>query len=231
MTGFVRKAVLFAACAVMAASTAMAGVPSPGNSTIPDCVMLLPGANDAYSNALVASYQPWTATIRDVTNTPIDNISVIIDISVTSDIKISDVQSAGTTVDCITNTIRRTTAGGGIVTFTARGAGKNSLAGGGIGGGGFDQVAVYAGSTLMKNITATTPDENGAGDAGTVVNGCDATDGSFYIYDFFNFTATAGRSDFNCSGAVDAPDGSARLDIFFNDATSAAPQATTYCPN
>jgi hypothetical protein len=229
MTGLVRKAVLLAAVAVFSVTASYAGVPSPANSTVPDCVMLLPGADDGYSNVFTASYQPFTVTVRDVTNTPIDNIAVIIDVQDANDIKLADSQEALSTVDCVTNTVRRTTAGGGIATFRVRGSGKNSVTGT---AGGFDLVKVIAGSTLLKNITGTTPDENGAGDAGTVVNGLDPGDASFFLYDQFNLSVTAGRSDFNCNGIVDGFDASARLDYQFNDAvTSGAPQFTTYCPN
>jgi hypothetical protein len=231
MTGLVRKAAVCAAILALAAPAAMAGVPSPGNSTIPSCVMLLPGVDDGYTNALISAYQPFSVHIRDVLSLDLDGVAVIIDVQDATDVKICDSQEAGTTIDCVTNTVRRTTAGGGLATFRVRGAGKNSLSGGGIGVGSMTLTRVFAGATLMKNIHATVPDENGGGDAGTVTNGVDAGDGSFFRYDLFNLAVTAGRSDMNCSGLVDPADGSALRDIQFNDATSAAPQTTTYCPN
>ena len=41
MTGLVRKASLLTAAGLLIASAAMAGVPSPGNSTFPACITLV----------------------------------------------------------------------------------------------------------------------------------------------------------------------------------------------
>jgi hypothetical protein len=231
MTGLVRKAVLLAAIALLAASAAMAGIPDPTKCSVPNCVLLLPGACDGYVDGGTSGYQPYTVVVRDVTNAPIAGITVIIDISCQDDVKLADTQCAPIVLDAATNVVYQTTDGTGTATFVVRGAGKNSLPAGGIGPGSMIQTRIFAGSTFLKAIHAVTPDENGAGDAGTVVNGLDPGDGAFFQYDLFNYSATAGRSDINCSGVVDPADGAWRRDHQFNDPTSVAPQVTTYNPN
>jgi hypothetical protein len=126
--------------------------------------------------------------------------------------------------------VSRRTGSNGTVTLRGRGAGLNSLPNGGIGAGGFRLAQVHAGGILLKAVTATTPDQNGAASVGAAINGIDATDGVFLLHDFFNHASSAGRSDLDCSGQVSTVDLSAYLQYRFNDSISAAPQSTTYCP-
>ncbi len=248
MTGLVRKAVLLAAIAVLAASTAMAGIPSPSKTTMEQCIMLLPGANDSYTSAgALTPYQPWDITVRDGGNNVIPSATVLLDFSGCPDLRLSDTQAvdpllgqAGSVlVDCTNKFLQAVCGDGSSITspsgglqLIVRGAGRNSLIGGGIGAGGFDNVDVYADGQLMTSITATVPDENGAGTAGTVTNGIDAGDGAFFRFDLFNFSASpggAGRSDFNCNDSVDGADGAIQRNFLFNDLSSQSPQATVYC--
>ncbi len=207
--------------------------PAPvGGAVFPACVMLLPGPSDAHANALTAAYQPFTLLLLTVAGAPLPLTDVTLDFSGIPDLIPSDLQAAGTTVVCAAGiaTVTRETNAAGSVTFLVRGAGRNSLVAGGIGPGAFGTVAVSACGVPLGFVNAVTPDENGAGLAGVVVNGIDPSDRSFWLYDLFNYPLTAGRSDLNCSGMVNPPDGSALLDYIFNDPTSAAPQVTTYCP-
>ncbi len=211
------------------------GVPCPAMSIVPDCVMLLPGASDFYTNALTAGYQPFTLTVNDGGGAVVGGTAVTLDLFAPTDVTIAAVQDPAYVWACATKTISAPTNAVGMVTFVVRGAGRNSLPFGGIGPGAFDQIDVYAdggvfGPVLLKSITAVTPDENGAGLGGTVTNGVDPGDGAFFRFDLFNYSVTAGRSDLNCDGLVDAPDGAILRDFQFNDLASLAPQLTPYCP-
>ncbi len=182
-----------------------------------------------------AGYQPFGVTVVDGGGAPVVGNTVTIDFSTPVDLTIATVQDPAYIFACAPKAVSGVTDGSGIVTFIVRGSGRNSLLNGGIGAGGFDQVDVFAdggvfGPVLLKSITAVTPDENGAGLGGIVTNGIDPGDGPFFRYDLFYYSFTAGRSDFNCSGNVDAADGAVQRYFLFNDATSSAPQFTTYCP-
>lgn len=238
MTGLLRKAVLVAAvAAIVVAPAAMAGVPDPTNSApfVSNCGVMLTGIGDIFPTpapGVVAN--PFSVGVRDGLNQPVPGINVYIDISGTTDIRFSNVQEAGTTVDCTNKRIYRVTDASGTATFHIRGSGKNSLPLGGIGPGGNQQVKVIAGSTQLKLVNLAAADENGGGTGGTVTFGIDAGDGSFCRYDILNFGAAppkATRSDFNCTGNPDAADGSILRAYILNDAASGAGSITgpDYC--
>ncbi len=200
------------------------------NSVIPLWFVVLPGPGDTYPPALNPEGNPYTIILRDCLNQPYAGLPVFLDFSLAGDIVLSDTQEPGMVLDCAARRLHGVTDAQGRVTFVVRGAGANSLPGGGIGPGGFGQVRVAASSTVVATVTAATPDQNGAGAGGTVVNGVDPSDGSFMRYDVFNYPFTAGRSDLSGSGMVDPADLSVFRDFLFNDAASAAPQTTSYCP-
>ncbi len=223
-------------------------IPSPSKSRWDPCIMLLPGGTDTYTISAIGPaadtpFQPWDTVVRDPANLPILAATVTLDFSACSDLSLSDLNEGASPlvgransihVDCTTKFLTAECADGtdgpaGALQLVVRGAGRNSLVDGGVGPGGFGQVAYYADGQLMGYLTAVVPDENGAGTAGTVSNCIDASDGSFFRFDLFNYSATAGRSDFNCSGQVDAPDGSVVRDFLFNDIASQGILATTYC--
>ncbi len=214
------------------------GVPCPTTSTFPPCVMLLPGPSDAYNDPLTAGYQPFRVAVADGGGFPVGGVLVTLDFMPPTDVTIAAVQDPAYGFSCgavAPKGIWTTTNAVGVATFIVRGAGRNSLPGGGIGPGAFGQIGLLAaggvfGPVLLGNITATTPDENGAGLGGVVVNGLDPGDAAFFRYDLFNFPATAGRSDFSCNGMVDPVDGAILRDYLFNDLVSGAPQGTPYCP-
>ncbi len=166
-------------------------------------------------------------------NVPIPGALLYLDALSATDLRFADVQEPGTYLDCPRMRIYRVTDLTGTVRFNIRGAGRNSLPGGAIGPGGVNQVRIVVESTECGRVTLATPDQNGAAVAGTAVNGIDSSDGAFMLYDLFNYSTTAGRSNLNCSdppAVVDPADLSLFRDYLFNDPASAAPQFTTYCP-
>src|SRR5437016_7499658 len=105
MTGLVRKASLLTAAGLLIASAAMAGVPSPGNSTFPACITLV--GNTALVPDPVGQF---TVVVRDLGNNPLNNASVVIDLSACHDLLIcNDQLDAGATVVCTAKTTRKFT--------------------------------------------------------------------------------------------------------------------------
>ena len=76
MTGLLRKAMLFACAGVLAASTAMAAVPSPADSDIP-CGINLVGTTGGVADA----HGEVTIVIRDLSHNPIPGSAVVLDLN------------------------------------------------------------------------------------------------------------------------------------------------------
>ncbi len=230
--------VLLAAPVAWAQPCISPGIPCPATSSFPPCVMLLPGPSDTYNDPLTAFYQPFNVTVEDGGGFFLPGVRVTLDFTLPADLTIASVQDPAYVFACgigAPKAITTTTNAVGVARFIVRGAGRNSLPGGGIGPGAFGEIRVLAdggpfGPVALGNVTATVPDENGAGLGGVVVNGLDPGDAAFFRYDLFNFPATAGRSDFSCNGMVDPVDGAILRDYLFNDLVSGAPQFTPYCP-
>ena len=74
MTGVIRKATILVALGLVAATSAMAGVPSPANCTIPSFVDLV-SCSGAGALPPAAKYKA-TIIIRDLGNFPVANVSV-----------------------------------------------------------------------------------------------------------------------------------------------------------
>ena len=212
MTGLVRKATLLTAAGLLAASAAMAGVPSPTNSTTPLCITLvgsLAGAPDAAGQ--------FNIVVRDLANNPLNGASVVIDLSNCLDIAIcNDQLDAAATVNCGAKTTRKFTDALGSVTFTvlggSNGAGNASTL---LGGG-----RIFANGTLIQSPSVSAYDLDGA-------NGVGAADLSAWLTDFGSGNAY-GRSDYDCNGTVGAGDLSFWL-TEFGAGTSAASCAVS-CP-
>ena len=213
MTGLVRKAALLTAAGLMIASAAMAGVPSPGNSTTPACITLVgntAGVPDAAAGA-------FTVTVRDLANNPLNGASVVVDLSGTTDLRIcNDQLDAGALVNCAAKTTRKFTNALGQVTFTvlggSNGAGNATTL---IGGG-----KIYANGVLIASPTAAAYDLDGA-------SGIGANDLSAWLTDFGS-GSPFGRSDFDCSSGIGANDLSFWL-TEFGAGTSSASCAVS-CP-
>ena len=213
MTGLVRKATLLAAAGLLIASAAMAGVPSAANSTTPACITLvgsLAGVPDAAAGQ-------FTVIVRDLASNPLNNASVVIDVSGCLDISICDDQlDVNAFVNCGGKTTRKFTNALGSVSFTvlggSNGAGNASTL---LGGG-----KIFANGTLIQTPTVAAYDLYGA-------SGVGANDLSAWLTDFGSGFAY-GRSDYDCSGGVGANDLSFWLTEFGNG-TSASSCAVA-CP-
>jgi hypothetical protein len=213
MTGLVRKATLLTAAGLLVASAAMAGVPSPGNSTTPGCITLvgsLAGVPDAAAGQ-------FTVVVRDLANNPLNGASVVIDLSNANDIAICDDQlDVNALVNCAAKTTRKFTDVTGSVTFTvlggSNGAGNASTL--------LNGARIYANGTLIASPTAAAYDLDGA-------SGVGANDLSAWLTDFGS-GQPYGRSDYDCSGTIGANDLSLWL-TEFGAGTSAASCAVA-CP-
>lgn len=193
MTGLVRKATLLSACSMLVAASAFAGVPSPGNSTLPSpAYFTMVGSNVGVADPSGA----FSIVVRDLANNPINGSSVVLDFSASSDLlPASDQFDAGVTVNCAAKTVRKFTDATGTVSFTVVGASNN---GGNSPGAGLGGVKVYADGVLLGSMTAAVLDQDGAGGAGAndlSVWLADQGSGNYY-----------GRSDFDFSGGLGAND-------------------------
>ncbi len=218
MTGLVRKAAALAACGVMFAAVAFAGVPSPGNSTIPGRVNLVGydiGTSLPDGGPFGATI---TVTVRDLGNNPIANSSVVLDFSgVTSDIRIADTQLyAGLTTNCATKGISALTDVAGVATFVVLGGGMATVAPAHAALSG----KVYADGVLLGNIGVGAYDQNGAGGVG-------GADLSRFLGDFVLGT-NPDRSDYNGAAGVGGADLSLWLAVFVAGASNTS--SATYCP-
>ena len=214
MTGLVRKAMLFTAAGCLIASAAMAGVPSPGNSTAPPCISLV--------GSLAGTADPvgsFTVTVRDLANNPLNGASVVVDFSAASDIRICSNQlDAGALVNCAAKTTRKFTNLAGQVTFIVLGGSNGSGNATTLLGG----ARIYANGTLIASPTASVFDLDGS-------NGVGINDLSVWLTDFGTTGNPAfGRSDFDCSGTVGINDLSVWLTEF--GLGSSAASCAVSCP-
>ena len=212
MTGLVRKATLLTAAGLLAASAAMAGVPSPTNSTTPLCISLvgsLAGVPDAVGQ--------FNIVVRDLANNPLNGASVVIDLSGCNDLSICDDQlDANALVNCGAKTTRKFTNALGQVTFIVLG-GSN---GGGNASSLLGAGRIYANGTQIQAPTVSAFDLDGAGGVG-------ANDLSAWLGDFGS-GQPFGRSDYDCSGNIGANDLSLWLGRF--GAGTSASSCAVACP-
>jgi hypothetical protein len=147
MTGLVRKATLLTACGMLLAAAAMAGVPSPANSTTPGAVLLV-GRNAVGPDTTDGVFQ---VVVRDLANNPINASSVVVDFAGAADLKVcSDQYNTESTVNCAAKTIRRFTDASGTVRFT--------LIGGSTGAGVSDRgtAKIFADGVLLSSTSSAT---------------------------------------------------------------------------
>lgn len=216
MTGLVRKAAALAACGVMFAAVAFAGVPSPGNSTIPLRINLVGHDISTGQPDGAQLFSAVTVTVRDLANNPIGNSSVVIDFSgCVSDTRIGDVQPlAGLTANCSTKGVSALTDVAGLVTFTIEGGGTA-----GAPAHAFAAGKVYADGVLLGNINVGLFDLNG-------VTGVDGLDLSLFGADLFS-VGEEDRTDYDNSSVVDGLDLSVFGAALFGTSNGSA---ATYCP-
>ena len=213
MTGLVRKATLLTACGVLLAAAAMAGVPSPGNSSSPACISLV-GAAAGAPDSVVGKF---CVTVRDLANNPLNGSSVTVDLSNDQDAIMCDNQlNANYIVNCAAKTVRAFTNASGDVCFT--------ILGGSDGGGNATNLLnagrIYADGVLLTSPTVSIYDLDDVGGVG-------ANDLSAWFGDFGSGFAY-GRSDYDCSGDIGANDLSLWFGVF--GAGTSSDSCTGNCP-
>ena len=197
MSGLLRKAMLFGCMGVLAASSAMASVPSPADSDVP-CGLTLVGSTGGVADAR----GQFTITVRDLAHNPIAGSSVVIDFNAcAADIRVCSVQPvAGVTADCsgAVGSISAVSDGAGSVVLRVVGGARNTAAH--TVGAGFKCATVYADGVNLGTINVAAFDENGAG-------GVNPADISVWLPDSFDYPATyRGRSDYNCTNSINPAD-------------------------
>jgi len=216
MTGLVRKATLLSACSLLVAASAFAGVPSPGNSTLPSPAFLtVVGSSLGVADPLGV----FSITVRDLANNPINGSSVVIDFSGNADMLVcSDQLDAGATVNCAAKTVRKFSDAAGVVSFNILGGSNNAGASAGAGVG---AVKVYADGVLLGSMTAAILNQDGG------LSGLGANDISVWIADFGSLNYF-GRSDYDYSAAIGANDLSLLIGAF--GALGSTEGCASYCP-
>jgi hypothetical protein len=222
MTGLVRKATLLTAAGLLAASAAMAGVPSAANSNVPSCVSLV-GSAAGVPDALGT----FTVTVRDLANNPLSGASVVVDLSACLELSLcNDQLDANALVNCASKTTRKFTDGLGQVTFTVLGGGTfipvpppgfAKPASTFIGGG-----RIFANGTLIGSPTVAAYNLDGQ-------LGVAGGDLAVFLTDFAS-GQPYGRSDFDCNGAIGGGDLSFWL-TGFAGLGSLTFCSTTSCPS
>ena len=231
MTGLVRKATLLVVLGLMAASAAMAGIPSPANCTVPtylDVYACKASVPDPL-NAVNTKYG-WTNTIvvRDLSNNPIAGCQV--SLTFCSDVKLYTAVPGHSefTVVCPPSYIAVNTDVNGVAQFYLVGATINVyVPAGNPVGTGANCAQISACGVPLGFATVTVFDENGAA-GGT--KGVEATDLSAWLGDFGRAATIGykGRSDFNHVAPVTSADLSVWLTTFGK--TNSSGNCGTLCP-
>jgi len=190
MTGLVRRATLITAAGLLAATAAMAGVPSATTSSQPTgLVIKIVGHGSPPDPAGNITY-----TIRDASNNPVPGSVVIANFAACGDVHVcsSDV-GTGMTVNCGAKTVTGVTNASGQITIVVAGTGTTSNVGLSLS----KCVAVTADGVPMSNLNAATADYDG-------LSGVKALDISTAYGDVV-FATNNGvhrlRSDYNGDGA------------------------------
>lgn len=226
MTGLIRKATLLMACGVvLGATTAVAGVPSPGNTwgvlSASQKRINVSGTLTAVSLADTASSKTvLTFTVRDLANNPISGSSVSIDFNGCNQSKICDSQiyqgmvtTAGPVVRNLSDAlgvVRLVVTGGYTASSPATADARNC-------------ASIYADGVLLGTLDVGAYDLNGGG-------GVDGADLSLWGADLFAPGApNPSRSDYDGSGVVDGADLSLFVQALFNP-SGLSSCATAYWP-
>ena len=199
-------------CALCCASTAIAQVPSPANSTIPNHVNLVglgPAGADSVSGHCYVVH-------RDLANNPVPGAVITFDFSAVGDMTIaSDQPDPRLTVNCATRTVSAVTDANGRADLTIVGAGIPGRP-----ASAQFQFHIYADGILLGSPTLSAFDLNGTG-------GVDLTDLGLWLVDYVSGTNPM-RSDFDGTGGVSLVDFSIWSAAFFH---AGSPQsAASYCP-
>jgi len=199
MTGVIRKATLLVALGLVVASAAMAGVPSPANSTIPAFVNLV--ACSGTGSLPPAARYLSTITVRDLGNFPLSGVEI--SLRFCTDVKIYQTIPGGTVVQPV-YTYSTLTDVNGQATVEISGAGFNTN-GSTVGTNGSACVGWYADGTFLGGSHVATYDEDGA--SAIAKQGVLGADLSAWVSDFTALPAVyKPRSDFNNLGTLDGGD-------------------------
>ncbi len=193
--------VLFAAGSSAASSSAPIIVP-PVRVEAPDCVALVGSLA-----GVPASLGRFQVTVRDIANNPLNNATVVVDLSRCGDLRLcADPLDPTIVVDCAARTAVSHTNALGIATFT--------LLGGSLG---YSTAAPSSRGAMGRIFVPPYPDYG----VDVAVNACDldgfqgvgAHDFSLWLTDFGSGVPWA-RSDYDCSGEVGANDLALWLEVF-----------------
>jgi len=127
---------------LVTAATVPAAVPSPANSTLPDCMVLCPLGDI-----------PFTVVVRDLGNIPIAGSTVVLDLSGCPAASICPYAFPAYTTDLAARTLTLSTDASGTATFPAHV--------GGIGPAGCAKV--FADGILLRSYALASPDQDGNG--------------------------------------------------------------------
>jgi hypothetical protein len=217
MTGMIRKATLLVALGLVAATTAMAGIPSPANCTIPAFIKVVGSAT-----GVPDPRGTFTVTVRDIGNIAVVGSVVTLDFSACTDM----VLCSGASVTCTAPArVTGTTNASGVATFTVVGGGLHP--GGVFAGPGAGCVTLRADGYVLGTATAVVYDLNGA-TVGAGKNGVAITDLPLFLADWGS-TIYRGRSDFNQNGSLSITDLPVWLQLWGGNG-SVSGCSTTYCP-
>jgi hypothetical protein len=192
MTRLITKAALLSACGMLVAVAAMAGVPSPGNSTYPLFIRVV-GTAASVPDSVAGKF---TVIVRDVANNTIAGSFVTVDFSACPDIKIASTQNANYTTNCTNHTVSAYTsaaAPAGSVGFTILG---NSFLAGTYAGLGCAKI--YADGVLLTSATVAAFDLDAAGGVTTSDLSVWMADLGTHIY--------RGRADYDANSIVNTSD-------------------------
>jgi hypothetical protein len=197
MTGLMREAALVAACGLLAASTAMAGIPSAANSTIPAGIYVLGSRADVPDPTAA-----FTVVVRDANNAPVEGSRVEINLIACFDTRLSNqiatviVNGAAQVLDCQLKTVTAYTDENGSATMSVLGASLNywtdpdfSKPGAGAG-----CIQIRADDVLLGTATSIVFDQNGGAQPGGDRVGIE--DQNRWLVDF-GTGIYKGRSDYN----------------------------------
>jgi len=217
MTGVIRKATLLAVLGLVVASSALAGIPSPANSTIPAFIKVV-GTRATVPDPLGT----FTVTVNDVGPFPVVGSVVTLNFSACTDMFLCQLAN----VTCGPGIVSATTNSLGVATFTVVGGG---LCPGttGFAGPGLGCVTIRADGVLLGTATANDYDLNGA--LGGTKNGVAIGDLTLFMKDWAGGTGPyVGRSDFNMSSTLSIADLSAWMKIW-GPLNSSGGCSATYC--
>jgi hypothetical protein len=163
----------------------------------------------------------WTFLLRDAANNPLWGTSVVLDFSDCGDIRLCDPGIEGQWVSCESRIVTTLTNSQGLARFVIVGAGRNTGAMSGPGGG---CVRAHGDGVFLGTLTPAIADQNGA----LTVPGVEITDLSALLRDF-GTGIYFGRSDLDHDDRVTIADLSAWLRVF-GRGTSSEGCAAGACP-